>query len=305
MTLVGGVVLACLFFGPSLVHGQDLQAELYKLDRLRKGKQSPLEVVEQQAAELLKKYTALKDQGQIYYQLAHIYAQSGQIQPQQTIAHAMKALELPLEPVQKLKLYTYWGDALRRVHQKSPIAERRRQAAVPYLEGLREAGRYNLPEKAPELPKPPKTDLKPTDPGFIELFRKYQEEVKARELPPFQKDMMKHRDVLIGQLVEMYSKPPFATAELEALARKTLADVGMVEKLLSKVQVGVVKAEKTLSKAVLRAAQAQAAKTEPEERRDSSGQLWLVGGLGAVLLGLVVIYALRKSPKAPAASQKT
>jgi hypothetical protein len=130
-----GPALLWLLFGTPLAAAQDLQAELFALEQLRKGKDTPLDEVDRRGAGLLQKYTDPKDRGRIYYQLAHIHAQSALRRPDQVVQYAEKALECPLEPSQRLRLYVYRGDALQM--GKEPFPKKRKRAVVPYLQGLR------------------------------------------------------------------------------------------------------------------------------------------------------------------------
>src|SRR6476469_6012052 len=58
---------------------QDMHADLRQLDHLRNGVNTPFAAVEQMGTELLSKYPNPAEQGRILYQIAHVYAQSGQV----------------------------------------------------------------------------------------------------------------------------------------------------------------------------------------------------------------------------------
>ena len=54
-----------------------LGKRLNEIDGLRRGRETPFEEVEQRSKQLLQEYGTGEDQGRIYGQLAHVYAQSG------------------------------------------------------------------------------------------------------------------------------------------------------------------------------------------------------------------------------------
>jgi hypothetical protein len=264
---------------------QDLQSDLRRLDGLRRGKSTPFDKVEQLGAELLKKYAAPRDQGLINYQLCHVYAQSGQARPEQTIAHAKKALQYPLEPLQKLMLYTYWGDAEQVADRKKPHQERRKPAAAAYLQGLQEARKLNLPDSLPPRPASPKVDVEPTDPRFLKLMLQHEKEMEAYRKTEHLRPLIQQRDILTDQIAQMYSRKPFATQELEQMAKATLDDPQEVNRLMGAVRTAV----------------AKASGGQPEPVADAGGLsglqtiLVVVAGVGMIILALFLVPAvLRK-----------
>ena len=126
----------------------DLSSALRVLDRLRRGSKTPFDEVERSAGELLKKYPDPKDRGQIYYELAHVYAQSGLVRPQSAIDYAKKAMQCPLTPQQRIRTYGYWGSALLMLKPTDPLPKRRRAATLVFLDGLVQLQKLGLPEKA-------------------------------------------------------------------------------------------------------------------------------------------------------------
>jgi hypothetical protein len=217
--------------------GQDLTVELGRLDRLRNGLKTPLDEVDRRGEELLKKYSNPRDRGRIYYQLAHVHAQSGVRRPEQVIAYAEAALQCPLGLSQQLRLYTYWGDALGVSKEKKPFAARRTEAAAIYLKGLREVSALKLPEKPPE--PEPMTFF--NGPDAEENRRKGQEQWVRRRQIDYQREMIKHRDVLQGQIVSLYGRRPVATEELRDTATKILGEGKALDRLMAAVEAKVAK----------------------------------------------------------------
>jgi len=175
-----------------------LAGELARLDAMRDFQMTPFDEVEVKANKLAKIYAAPDEQGQIYAMVTQVYGQSGG--SPRTIYWAKKALEYPLEPSIKVRMYEYWGDATygknsHEIRQGSDSAKR--EAALPYLLGIREVLRYSLPDAKPELPAVGRFRADPPDP-VLEL--KHRKQVQARVVAVFIREMIDLRDVLISQL---------------------------------------------------------------------------------------------------------
>jgi len=197
-----------------------LREQLVGIDSLRAGQKTLFTRVQQTANELLARYADPADQGRILFQVAHVYAQSGQVQPEKTIEYAKKALECPLDLPDKLRLYIYWGGALwvqmRGLSSEGRAAQRRKAAEV-YLTGLQEVLQYDLPAEPPELPGVGRFNLD----GPPDVVRRFQEEharqVAAREKAKRQRALIQERQVLTGQIVGLYTRKPDALNELREL----------------------------------------------------------------------------------------
>jgi hypothetical protein len=213
---------------------KDLRAELSRLDGLRKGTGTDFAKVDEVGRTLLKKYPGPKEQGQIYYWLAHVHAQSGLVHPERVMEYARKALEQPLEPLQVPRLYVYWGDAIQVGRAKDPPAERRKWSAVIYLAGLREVLEYSLPAKAPELPVIKRASTLRLGRGGIneETRRRLAEQVAARRKAEFVREMVQHRNILVGQLAGLYQQGNVAPDELRQLAAGVLRNLWAEDRLL-------------------------------------------------------------------------
>jgi hypothetical protein len=211
---------------------KELYADLRdKLDALRNGEARPAKIDEQGRA-LLKKYPGARERGEVYYHLAHVHAQTGLKLPGRVVESAKKALEHPLDAERRARLYVYWGDAVQVARANDPLAERRRWAALPYLAGLKELLALKLPDKAPALPDFPAINLArgETDPQAEQLRRQRE---AARRFAELKGRMIKHRDVLMGQIVAMYARGPSAEAELAELAGRVLQERRAVDHLMA------------------------------------------------------------------------
>jgi len=228
----------------------DIQSDLQNLSHLRKGVKTDFSKVNAVSERMLEKYPDPKDKGQIYFAVAHIYAQAGGTHPAEVVQFATKSLECPLDPSQRLRLYVYWGDALQLLGKEKTFLEKRQKAVIPYLNAYNEILKYDLPLKAPELPGVFAYDVNGDGP-LVEVFKKkHMEAVLMRKKAEFQRDMILHRNVIEGQIIGLYTRPPFATHQLQELAYEIVGETKAVDDLIAKVKTDVAKAEIALPKSV-------------------------------------------------------
>lgn len=122
---------------------------------MRAGFGTPFEEVEKRCNELLKEYTEPEDHGKIYFELVQVEGQSGFQRPDKILDYIAKALECPQEPLKKVRLYIYWGDAIQTANRGvrgQQLLAPRRKAAMAYLNGLKETLQHDLPEVKPDIP---------------------------------------------------------------------------------------------------------------------------------------------------------
>ena len=222
------ILLLIVWPAAQLAAAGDLLSELTEIDALREAAGTDFEKIEKRGAELLAKYPEPIDQGRIYYQLAHEYAQSGLVHPERAIAYAVKALECPLDVQLRLRLHVYWGDAWQVTGRTKAFPAPRKQAASIYLQGLKRA-------LAVELPKRPR----PKAYGVFGDIDATQQRKKVLILAEntgadFRDEILEHRRVLLGQIVRLYCRSPYAPAELERLATDILCDAAHVRELIAK-----------------------------------------------------------------------
>jgi RNA polymerase sigma factor (sigma-70 family) len=231
----------------------ELRAALNKLDGYRTGSRASLVEMDRFAGKLLQEFPDPGERGQIYYQLAHVHGQSGLLFPEKVREYSRKALALPLRPEQRFTLYVYCGDAHRVERGAVSAPEKRRRAAVRYLEGLKLLLPYKLPDKAPPLPAVnklgghimPRGD--PADPTFLREMQRYLREKDehdkawaARLQAEFIGKLVWEREVLAGQIVSLYHNQPAAWGEIQQMASAVLGDRAAVERLLAAVRSGKV-----------------------------------------------------------------
>jgi len=219
-----------------------LITKLHELDQMRNGKNTPFDEVEKRGKDLLAKYTSPEEQGQIYFHLTEIHGQSGMEHTDLVIQHAQSSLELAVDSVQRLRLYVYWGDAIMianlhsTIQDKKPFFEVRRLAAKPYLEGLKESQKYEIPQEMPKLPGVGKYVGPDNDAQYQQIKIKHDEQMDARNKALLGQRLWISRKVLTGQIVEIYSRPPYAATELRQLATKILEDPTEVDALMKLIE---------------------------------------------------------------------
>jgi len=247
---------------------------LSEMDRLRKGKNTPWDKVDQMVMELTAKYRDPADQGLIYYFAVRVHGQSGLYRPETCIKYAEKAEPLLTDPLRQIQLYVDWGNAIQRKHwgaSGQKLAVGRRELAPIYLRGVKVALDHNLPDKlsprptGPDLRKtfgpivPPSEnsikDLPPHIRKGWEEYRKnypnlkrdfdnreaiYRAQVKAykwaRSLWEFQEEMMYFRELVRDKSIQYYAKMPFDTAEFKEMAAKILQDEKELNLLMGRLQ---------------------------------------------------------------------
>jgi hypothetical protein len=200
-----------------------LQAELYEVWRRRDGDFAGAEAL---GKKLLEKYEKPEEQSLIYYQLAEIYAQSGQVDPSKMIEYARNGWWHLNDPVKKAQLFVYWGYALE-------LSGRRREAAKIYLRGLAFCIRFGLPREKPERPGVGRHAVD-SPKGAVEGHRRGSElEMAAWRHARLIEDLIEHRQALTGQIVRLYAREPDAFDELDAVVMRYLYSEEAAQQLVA------------------------------------------------------------------------
>lgn len=123
-----------------------LRRRLLRIDAQITGANTPFADIEKQAAELRTRYSRADERAQIYFELAHVYAQSGiRLHPERVARYARLALAFERDPVQRGTLYSYLGSALFIDPARLTFSEQRAQAAAAWLQGYKELLPLRLP----------------------------------------------------------------------------------------------------------------------------------------------------------------
>jgi hypothetical protein len=181
---------------------------------------------ERRAGELLKQFSDPNDQGQIWFELTQLYGQTAG-PPQRIVECAKQALQFPVEPQQKIRLYEYWADGLCRTDRYfSRRSELRRAAAAVCLDGLVEFNKIDVANYVPRLPPGALPKIPPSlDPSERAFWEKERSDAKAKAHAIFVRDITLYRDALNGRIMFMYTLRPYAAAdELRALIMEKTND---------------------------------------------------------------------------------
>lgn len=222
LTLLGFLSGVAFGVDPDPQISQELSQELKNMDRIRSGRNTPLEKVDALGERLLAEHSRPEDHGQILYQMTHVYAQSGLKDPERTIALAKRALKNPVSLHQRMTLHVYCGDAIRASKSHGTFPEQRREAARTYLNALKEVTEMNLPATPPDLPVMELQEDPGVDPE--EERRRMHEQMEKRKQIELIRQMIRHRDVLRQQVLTIYSRAPAAREELAGLANEFLGE---------------------------------------------------------------------------------
>jgi len=223
----------------------ELQAALFAFDAYRHGSEERFAELDRKVDKLLKKYAARDDQARIYFEMAHVAAQSDiRNHVQRVQAYARKSLALSRDALQRGWLYSYLGSAAELEAEKT-FASRRRRAAKELLTGYAEMMVQELPEKAPELPQVDKLGGEGPEPDPLvaaQARARHAAQLEARREAEFIAALVHRRDTLANQLRWLYHPDPIihgrnpeGPEELRVLARKVLNDRHAVEALLARV----------------------------------------------------------------------
>lgn len=241
------IVLAFLASG-AMAEGLDdelrtaaAETKLYETKISHEVRLARLNAFLRQCTGLLEKHPSPEEKGQIYRRMVQTIANTGMLAPGKAIEYSQKALELTSDPLEKLEIYSHWGDAcrfLRGVAKGNDLAQARRAAMAPYLQGLALIEASQVSEEKPKIPKSSFLTYdgpKDTE-DYRRLIKEQEDERKAVELALFQSKMIDYRTRLTGQIVYLYSRFPFATDELKSLATEALGNPMIVNKLIDKVR---------------------------------------------------------------------
>jgi hypothetical protein len=150
-----------------------------------------------------------------------------------------RALAFEQETETEAQLFIYLGDAHWRQTSKysPPIwGRQRRIAAEAYMTGLGRLLKHDLPAERPELPVVGRGSVWGS-PEQVEAFRlKNAEQMAARQEAMRIRELVKLRQVLTGQVVQMYARKPDRPAELRALVLRHLDSGAAAQQMIDAVE---------------------------------------------------------------------
>ena len=147
-----------------------------------------------------------------------------------------RVLAFDQDDVIRLKLYIYLGDAYQRQTRKyTPEiwGRQRRIAAEAYLTGLRHVLRHDLPAEPSQFRGYPDGYILDGPPGMaVKYPTKQQRERASRRGTERIREFVQMRQVLTGQLVQMYAREPDASDELQRLMLKHIGSEEAAEQMI-------------------------------------------------------------------------
>jgi hypothetical protein len=217
---------------------EELWKELHKFDeQYRHGTPEQFAELERKADELAKKFPEKDDQARIWYEVAHVAAQSDiRKHAERVRKYAPKCLELSRDPLHRAWMYSYLASA--EYVADGEFAVTRRKGAEWLLTGYVELLAQELPDEKPELPAVNKIG----DSDDPAARARHAAQMAAREQAVFVQDQVFRRDVLVQQLRDLYkpnkvqsNRDEKGVDELRAVAAKKLPDDAAVKALVERV----------------------------------------------------------------------
>jgi hypothetical protein len=206
------------------VEADSLAALQAEFDELRRQRQDPA-AAEAFGKRLLEKYTEREEKSLVYYQLAEMYAQGGQINPSKVVEYAEAGWWYLHDPVKKARLFVYSGDALQ-------LSKGRREAARIYLRGLEFCLQFGLPKDKPERPAAPYALDGPKE-ASEQYGKANQPEMAVWKQARRIEELIEHRNALTGKIVQLYAQAPDAFDELHELVVKYLSSEQAAQQLIA------------------------------------------------------------------------
>jgi hypothetical protein len=183
----------------------ELREQLFKFDsQYRHGSAERFVELEKRADKLAKQFTDKDEQARIWYEVAHVAAQSGiDKQAERVRKYATRCLEISRDPLQRGRAYSYLASSVNM--SGAAFANSRRDAAEILLAGYVELLAQELPDQPPELPGFSKVrNLGGEEPVPAEI----EAQNAARREAEFTRDLVDRRDTFIMQFRDLYKPQP-------------------------------------------------------------------------------------------------
>lgn len=211
----------------------ELQAELIQFDKkYRHGSAKLFAELEARAEALAKQYPAKDDQARIWYEVAHVAAQSRIDKHADLVRkYGAKCLEISRDPLQRGRIYSYLASTVDL--NAAAFPEGRREAAEILLNGYFEMLVQELPEKTSDLPGVEKIGGVIGNGAAAEAQARALDaaQAAAREEAIFVGDQIDRRETLVVQLRDLYKpdakrhgRTEDGPKELRETASKLLTD---------------------------------------------------------------------------------
>ncbi len=284
MALIANLFI--LGFAPNVSTAQEntLGPRLTEIDRQRTLNMTlaQMEKIEAQYLKLLEEYDSPDEKGKIYAAISNSYINSGiqtpgglPVFPEKVAEYCEKALQYPQDIPKRCRFYSFWGAALQAEYYKSgeqefPVA--RKRIVIPYLKVLNLVFDNLTSREMQEPPvlEPYRATGPPNNAIHQKLLRRHQEQLARCREVMLNRQLLPHLHTLMPRCVSLYSRKPYATAELRKLAGEILKKGDAVDELISAVESKI--KETDPGYANLPPEEHESVKKEPEEEPEEKEQ---------------------------------
>ena len=213
----------------------EIIADVLRVEAVRHAQGFDIAVLEKVARECRANCKTPQLVAYIDFSAAHVLAQKNiEEHGRSVIEYAKRSLSALNDPARRAALHVYTGDAIRVSSDETSFAVKRRDAAIEYLKGLDELVEFRLPANPPEF----QMMLAYHTDDSAEDQRKMEEQYRLRKTVSNTRRLVVHRDVLRGQLKDVYKRRPYNRQELRQLAGKYLRDSDEIDRLVASVPDG-------------------------------------------------------------------
>jgi hypothetical protein len=186
---------------------------------------------------LIKRFASEYDQGVIYAAVADAYATRQRTKyPEKIIHYADKALEKPIPPRDKCRMYIFVGETVQlQMHGMAAekVTAARQEALIAYLKGLKHAFDIVGDKTARDPGGFPKEDLglSAGTPEFERHEKDREARYKAHRKVFEDNDLIRFRDILHKKVLILYKQYQGATSEIREQAAKIDLPTQLVDRL--------------------------------------------------------------------------
>lgn len=214
--------------GPGLLYCQDaLNDRLAAIERGVKG-ETNVEQAEGLMIALLREYPALAQQGTIYVHLVTMFDRhASAMRPTKVSTYARRALEYPLDLLEKARMYLLLGSAISAQYARSNASEHlvhRREIVTYFLQGVKVLDDAGITYEEVVLSGigVGAVDIDPDDPLYKQAMAQLQQARLAAQEARMKVDLAAMRRNLLNQIAGLYAIGKDDSLELESVAKEIL-----------------------------------------------------------------------------------
>jgi hypothetical protein len=224
---IGLLLARLLLLGSMVCAGEDTWRKLNEIMLSEELTDGGFTAIERECLSLAAQTTSPSDRGEIYAELALLYADHGEetltpMYAEKTAEYAKKALQHPIRVVTAWELYLRWGHTVRENYSplsRHSIARARRLAVTIYLKGLALVLRNEIEERKEGSGQ----SQNGPDP--------YAVSEDLRKSPSFQQAVRRRAEQFIRSVVQEYAQSEGGTSELKTLCDRYIPVKHVREKI--------------------------------------------------------------------------